>query len=941
MSTQLNIYSQNYVFAFPGQGSDPCGALAELYQHVPETRDRIDTILAIIETEAAAHEPDPHPGLITQALLTRDHALPLPSGVAQLALYGAAVVLNQLLQATGIVPSLIVAQSFGEIAARVCGGVLDIAQGARAVCALNAAYRSEEGRGSMLLVNLSAQDTQALLDRYPESNLVLGSVNAPAQCIISGETADLEHLLAHHDDSAHPLRPVSIAYASHYPPHTEVARRLHENLQPLAPKPFKTPIYSTVLGRRYEPEDDLHHMFTLGVTQPTNLPHTLAQLPTDKHTVFIDLGVNSGLSVCIRKSLHPAQTYAPLAQPIETLRHLLVNAPEAHKAVVALRQLANGPVDAEVHAQMAKIFSDPELHPRANQSFHEGHRHTYQRLQHLMRQLPDGIHGFAQPQLLMAEATHAALNDPSLFMGCVIQQGLCIGTLLAFEQDHPSATQWRRKLEAGERLGVYALTEIGRSNSHMGACVEAVFDADTRTFMLNTPNKAALKFANVGISNLDKLGVVFAQVIVQGQPCGVFAFMLPLSDANGPRPGVSMSSPAEIRAVPLDYGLASFDNVRLPFDAWLRDGASIDASNQFHDPLGSTDRRLIRSLFAPKNVWAMVGVGLSSVMLACATLALTHANRRTTQARIGNGTGLLAFRTQRRALFGCLATAYVMKCFANDSARLWIEGTASQASLHTTGTGDVTWTPWAAISQTLALTKALCAPAAEALATECRLRCGVAGALNLNRFADYEGMAKIYQDAGGNNRMILLDAAKVLIGQPLSEPTPPNPQAGLDDTEYWQAMAHTLEYRLLKQVADHVARHRGEGEDDMQVWNAQLMVVARAGEAYAQRLAIQSAIRAGSLLPQGLAKELGNALCGLYVLDYLNKHAAWFISEGLMDIARYRALESRLDSLSDLLATQVDVLIEAFGHGAATRAAIAQTDHYPDALADKLQWAVG
>ena len=173
MSTQLNIYSQNYVFAFPGQGSDPCGALAELYQHVPETRDRIDTILAIIETEAAAHEPDPHPGLITQVLLTRDYALPLPSGVAQLALYGAAVVLNQLLQATGIVPSLIVAQSFGEIAARVCGGVLDIAQGARAVCALNAAYRSEEGRGSMLLVNLSAQDTQALLDRYPESNLVL------------------------------------------------------------------------------------------------------------------------------------------------------------------------------------------------------------------------------------------------------------------------------------------------------------------------------------------------------------------------------------------------------------------------------------------------------------------------------------------------------------------------------------------------------------------------------------------------------------------------------------------------------------------------------------------------------------------------------------------------------------------------------------------------
>lgn len=941
MSTQLNISRQNYVFAFPGQGSDPCGALIDLYQHVPEARDRIDAILAIIENEAAQYEPDPQPGLVTQVLLTHAYTLPLPSGVAQLALYGAAVVINQLLLDADIRPTLILAQSFGEIAARVCAGVLDIPQGARAVCALNAAYRDEEGRGTMLMVNLSAHDAQALLDRFPESKLVIGSVNTPTQCIISGETADLEHLLAHHDDSAHPLRPVSIAYASHYPPHQEVARRLHENLKPLTPKPFNVPIYSTVLGRRYQPADDLHYMFTLGVTQPTNLPLTLANLPTDEHTVFIDLGVNSGLSVCIRKSLHSARTYSPLAQTIDILRDLLIKTPPEREAAVALRELVNGPVDAHAHTQMASIFSDPELRPGTNQTFQEGHRHTYHRLQHLMRHLPTGIHGFAQPQLLMALAAHAAINDPSLFMGCVIQQGLCIGTLLAFEQDHPSASQWRHKLEAGEMLGVYALTEIGRSNSHMGACVEATFDADTRTFVLNTPNKAALKFANVGINDLDKVGVVFAQVTVQGQPCGVFAFVLPLSDAQGPRPGISMSSPAEIRAVPLDYGLASFDKVRLPYDAWLRDGASIDAANHFHDPLGSTDRRLIRSLFAPKNVWAMVGTGLSTVMLACSTLALSHANRRTTQARIGTGIGLLAFRTQRRALFGCLAKAYVMKCFANDSARLWIEGIASQASLQATDTGNVTWTPWAAISQTLALTKALCAPAAEALATECRLRCGVAGALNLNRFADYEGMAKIYQDAGGNNRMILLDAAKVLIGQPLCEPRRPNPQGELDDAEYWQAMARILEYRLLKQVADHVAQHTAEGQDAMQVWNSQLMIVARAGEAYAHRLAIESAVRAGSSLPQGLARELANALCGLYVLEYLDKHAAWFISEDLMDIPRYRALEERLDALSDFLATHVELLIEAFGHGEATRAAIASTDDYPDALADKLQWAVG
>ncbi|MBJ2227488.1 acyltransferase domain-containing protein [Pseudomonas simiae] len=937
MSTLPNITRHTFTFCFPGQGNDPCGALADLHQHAEELRGSIESTLALIEHEAAQHEPGLQPGLVTQVLLTHQHALPLPSGVMQLALYGAAVVLNQLLHDAGVRPALILAQSFGEIAARVCAGVLSIEQGVAAVCALNAAYRSEEGRGGMLLINLAPQKTQALLDRWPELKLELGSVNAPEQCIISGEMSGLNGLLERYGDNTPPLRWVPIAYASHYSAHRHVAEVMNARLQPLKQQPFRMPIYSTVLRRCYRHGEDLHELFTRGVTHPTDLPKTLTTLAPDHRRLFIDMGVNRGMSMCILKSLRDAKTYTPLAAPPNALRQLLVDS----QTLNVLRPLVNGPVSAQTHAHMAYTFSDPQLHPQTNQSAHDGHRHTYWRLQHLLKQLPDGIHGFKQPEWLMAVATHAAINDPSLFMGCVIQQGLCIGTLLAFEQDHPHAARWRRELETGESLGVYALTEIGRSNSHMAPCLEAVFDTDTRTFVLNTPNNAALKFANVGINNLNKMGVVFAELTVQDQRCGVFAFVLPLSDAQGPCPGIEMSSPAEIRAVPLDYGVLRFNQVRISFDAWLCDGAHIDDSNRFHDPLGNTDRRLIRSLFAPKNVWAMVGTGLSSVMLACATLALTHANRRTTQARIGNGTSLLDFRTQRRALFGCLATAYVMKSFANDCACLWIEGTASQSSLDNTGAGEVTWTPWAAISQRLALLKALCAPAAEAVATECRLRCGVAGALNLNRFADYEGMAKIYQDAGGNNRMILLDAAKVLIGQPLSKPTPPDPQAELDDPEYSLSMARTLEYRLLKEVADHVAARRTLGEDDMQVWNSKLMVVARAGEAHAQRLAIESAVMAGDSLPPGLAKDLVNALCGLYVLDYLHKHAAWYISEGLMDSTRYRALEEQLNRLSDFLAPHALLLIDAFGHGEATRAAIARAEPYADALTAKLQWAQG
>ena len=108
--------------------------------------------------------------------------------------------------------------------------------------------------------------------------------------------------------------------------------------------------------------------------------------------------------MCILKSLRDAKTYTPLAAPPDELRQLLA---DSH-TLDTLRQLVNGPVTAQAHAHMAHTFNDPELHPQTNLTFHDGHRQTYRRLQHLLKQLPDGIHGFKQPEWLMALATHAA-----------------------------------------------------------------------------------------------------------------------------------------------------------------------------------------------------------------------------------------------------------------------------------------------------------------------------------------------------------------------------------------------------------------------------------------------------------------------------------------------------------------------------------------------------
>ncbi len=73
-----------------------------------------------------------------------------------------------------------------------------------------------------------------------------------------------------------------------------------------------------------------------------------------------------------------------------------------------------------------------------------------------------------------------------------------------------------------------------------------------------------------------------------------------------------LSQPMEMPLVPFDYGLVGFDHVRVPFEAWLSDGASIDSSARFSDPLGDPTKRLARSLTAAQNIWGPGSIALAA-----------------------------------------------------------------------------------------------------------------------------------------------------------------------------------------------------------------------------------------------------------------------------------------------------------------------------------------
>jgi acyl transferase domain-containing protein len=295
------------IFLVPGQGNDPRGALIPIYRTSGAPRSVMERALKEVDRVAAEHRF----GSVRGVLLSESRP-PLAPGMAQLAGYAASVVLGRSLAATGIEPRAIVGQSFGEIAALVCAEVFDVTEGARAVCGLNAAFRDHEGRGAMVMVDTSEQETRKLLARVGRPDLLVACVNAPEETIVSGPNAAVAALLALDDPYLPRLRRLPVPYASHHPALSTVADRFRDSLSDMIQRPLRHPVLSPVRRRPYTDADDLRAALADCVVKPVHLTETLERLIDPEKLLFVEIGIGDSLCRCVRATLPGARTIAPL-----------------------------------------------------------------------------------------------------------------------------------------------------------------------------------------------------------------------------------------------------------------------------------------------------------------------------------------------------------------------------------------------------------------------------------------------------------------------------------------------------------------------------------------------------------------------------------------------------------------------------------------------------
>ncbi|MFB4310225.1 hypothetical protein [Actinomadura sp. GTD37] len=576
-------------------------------------------------------------------------------------------------------------------------------------------------------------------------------------------------------------------------------------------------------------------------------------------------------------------------------------------------------MDAETRARLDKavpeeFFAYPDgLTARERQAL------TYDRLRRAGLAAPPAAELLADPPALCALLDRAAIADPALFHVMLLHYTLALGPILRFGDGRDGA---RDALESMDAAGTLLMTEVGRSNSHLSPRTIARHDPATGGFVLTTPDARAAKFpTNTAHPDVAKTAAVYATLVHGGEERGVFVFAVPLRGPGGAvPPGVRIVPAPETTGLQIDYAAVLLDGVRVPYEAWLRDGAAIGADGAFHDPAGDPAARLTRSMGIAPQVWRAVVSASAAITRASAAMLLAHSAGRTTLGRLAPRRPLTDYRNQQEAVLGALASAYALTAVAAHATAPRPGGppASGRGGADAGGRGGpvTAWAPWSAVDRDLALLKAAATAQAQETVSVCRVHSGAPGFAAVERLNAYRGLTHAYQNAGGDNELILYDTARAMADR--DRYVPPEPEAGppdggdLDSPAVWLFLARDTERRMGDRLAARVQAALGGGADAFAAWNGNLALAARTATACADRVVLEI-LAAASGAGQGTVLRL-------HALNLLERRAADLLNEGVAPPGMLDELWAARRRACDELAPRAGELAAAFGLPAAVTA---------------------
>ncbi|MFF7585968.1 acyltransferase domain-containing protein [Kitasatospora purpeofusca] len=936
---------------FPGQGDF---GLTALLRTLPRTGSLAHAVAEVFEeADAVAPEfdlPPIGPRLAGSSPLSVGALAADPPGTVQLALFGVSLAVHRALEADGCRARRLLAVSFGEIPALTAAGCCSTADGARLACRLGQLLTGHGG-GMTLLGAGPAAAARLLAEAGPGARTaVVACVNHSGETVVSGPLEGLS--VVEHAAKARgvPARRLRLPFMSHHPALTREAGAFADFARRLRLTPPRRPVYSVVSGRYHHADTDLPGALSACLIRPFDLPAVLGTALLDA-SLIVEAGTGSTLTNSVRRIDPRQEALAPIADgpwptgpaplpasrpvPDRTGRGCVAPPPDRDGGTEATKS-TGGPGDGRAGAidvltrlsgllpprraaEFGQLLAD---HRAAGQEALRSDTSEHRRLARLAASLPPAAEVVADPDLLAALSEATVLADPSLYQTFLSHYVLCVGSLVLLGGE---AADRDGALAHARTKGSFMVTEIGDAGSHLEIRTEARFDPVHRVFTLHTPDHRAAKFSAVAAFGLPQQAVVCARLRTGSQDGGVFSFLVDITGTDGrPAPGVSVSDPIAVDALPLPYGLVRFHGARVPYDRWLPDGSVIDPAGVLHDPRSTPDARLRRTLSCGQGLWATLPSAMAALSGRSAAMAWRFNAGRRSHGRLAPGRPVLEYRTQQHAVVGALAAAHSLRCVARAALSTW-------ADLRAARTADgpdtaMTFSPWASVDRSLALYKAHSTRTAAEVIDDLQHRCGVSGLFDHNRLPGYLGFARAFDSAGGDNTLILLDAGRALAeeAEAAEEPARPGPPPAAPgalptdptDPAWWPAVVTALRDRLAADLATASSARAEAGHRDLELWNPLLEDALELGDVQARRLAAEAATGDDGTDGHGRAVPQAADLAALHGLRQARRLAGPLLATGVLAPATVRGLPAAMDALCDRLHRALPDIVAALDPGA-------------------------
>ncbi|XP_015119156.1 probable peroxisomal acyl-coenzyme A oxidase 1 [Diachasma alloeum] len=481
---------------------------------------------------------------------------------------------------------------------------------------------------------------------------------------------------------------------------------------------------------------------------------------------------------------------------------------------------------------------------------------------------------------------------------------------------------WISRAWACNIIGTYAQTELGHGTFIRGLETTAVYDPETKEFVLNSPTRTSYKWWPGGLGQTANYAIVVAQLYTQGECKGIHPFIVQLRDeeTHEPIPGIKIGEiGTKLGMNGTNNGFLGFDNVRIPRDHMLMKNSQVLEDGTYIKP--KTDKLTYGTMMFVRVVLV---TDIARYLSKAVTIAVRYsAVRRQSQIKADQPEcQIIDFVTQQYKLFPHLAACL---SFSLSAEWIWQMYNSVSAELYQ---GELERLP--ELHALACCLKAVASSDAANGVEQLRLSCGGHGYMTASNLPATYGLLTAVCTYEGENTVLLLQTARYLVkayrqavsGNTLT-PTVDylsilwkgGKQRPWKNTLTCIVTGHqAVAAGKIKLATDNMDRRIRAGECPEDAWNHTSIELAQAAESHC-RVFMVSRFVEWIKSRENVSKELLDVLkqlCELYAIYWVLQRVGDFLRFSCLRSQDVPVLEKRLQELLGEIRVNAVGIVDGF-----------------------------